>query len=122
MAIIPFSTVPAGLDLNTEDLVTTPADYDASYEAYEVTITAGDVSQTLNVRGARLVVAVCEGAAKWYIANIDDTLNREFALVGEASHPTASTAGIITRDVMPDYLLLKDTSSSSNETTIYVWR
>ena len=128
MAIIQPSTVTANvytIDSITDDgdaLESTPEDYDPSREAYEWSVTAGDSTPVLNTRGARLVIAVAEGTAKWEVPNIDNTRVRQHAIAGLSANPTATVIGVITAGVMPDQVQLTDTSTATNEVTIYIYK
>ena len=128
MAIIQPSTRTTNeytIDSITADgdaLESTPDDYDPSRETYEWSITAGNSTPPLRVRGAKLVIAVTEGTAKWEVPNIDNTRVRQHAIAGLSANPTATVIGVITAGVMPDQVQLTDTSTATNEVTIYIYK
>ena len=93
-----------------------------SFETHTATLPDGDSTIEIETLGARAVVAVCTGAAKWEIKNSIATLAREFSGVGLSQNPTGSVCGIIVGVNMPHAVRLTNTSGSSNVICIFVYK
>ena len=84
-----------------------------------VTVAGSGSSSWFDVLDCDSVIVVATGAAKFYTATEDRTITRELYVAGAVQNCTATKCGIVSGSVMPQFLRITDTSTSSNPMTIY---
>ena len=93
-----------------------------SFYGQTITFTLGgnDTCAPILVEGASSVILTTAGTAKFYTTDDDDSHQEEMTFAGQVQTATATKAGIVSGDVMPKWLVVKDTSASSNACELWI--
>ena len=79
-----------------------------------------DSTAPILVEGACSVILTTTGTAKFYTTDDDFSHEEEMTFAGQVQTATATKAGIVSGDVMPRWLVVKDTSGSANTCELWI--